>query len=275
MGLGIGHELAKLEDLTGDAYLIRLNGAELHRSSSHTDQSPSEVLQRYESYCRESPSLLGRAMRDIPATLSDRAVLPSESPLRVAVVRDEKEDRGMVACFVEDPDVSAEALGASLVAFAETGDLSKLGRFRYAFAERSTSARGGTHVVTFWSDGELNVGKMFPAAGDAPGTDSSIAPRPEGSRRTFSASVEGYPGAVRVYECSARRAVIEKMYDETLVAKGFTRVAAKSAKRGVAYVDAGNAEVVVAFVEERERTIVTIVEASAPSTTGVHVEVQR
>ena len=168
MGLGIGHELAKLEDLTGDAYLIRLNGAELHRSSSHTDQSPSEVLQRYESYCRESPSLLGRAMRDIPATLSDRAVLPSESPLRVAVVRDEKEDRGMVACFVEDPDVSAEALGASLVAFADTGDLSKLGRCRYACAERSTSARGGTHVVTDGSDGGLNVGNRFAPAGDAP-----------------------------------------------------------------------------------------------------------
>ncbi len=32
IGMGIGHQLAKLEDLTGGAYLVRFNGAELHRA---------------------------------------------------------------------------------------------------------------------------------------------------------------------------------------------------------------------------------------------------
>lgn len=275
MGLGIGHQLAKLEDLTGGAYLIRVNGAELHRASVHTPQSTGEVLNRYEAYCRESPGALGQAMRDIPSALADRVDLPKDSAMRASVVRDERADRGMVACFVDDPSAPPELLTDKLRAVAETGDLSKLGRFRYVFAERSTGESGGTHVVTFWSDGELNVQKMFPASGDAPGSDSALAPRPAGSRRTLSASVDGYPAAVRIYESQSSRATIERSFDETLRAKGFTKVETKSSSRGAAYLRGDNAEIIVSFIESERRTTVTIVEASASSTQGVRVEVQR
>jgi hypothetical protein len=275
MGLGVGHQLAKLEDLTGGAYLIRVNGAELHRASVHTSQSTGEVLGRYEAYCRENPGALGQAMRDIPSALADRVDLPKDSPLRAAVVRDERDDRGMVACFVDDSNAPGHALAERLRAVAETGDVSKLGRFRYVFAERSKGPQGGTHVVTFWSDGELNLQKMFPASGDAPGSDSTLAPRPAGSRRTLSASVDGYPAAVRIYESRATRAVIEATYDTALGARGFRKVEAKAAPGGAAYLRGDNAEVLVSFVESESRTTVTIVEASASPTQGVRAEVQR
>jgi hypothetical protein len=268
MGLGVGHQLAKLEDLTGGAYLIRFNGAEIHRASAHTMQSTTEVLNRYEAYCRENPGALGRLMQDIPNALKDQIDMPKDRALRASVVRDEVDRRGMVVCFVEDPDAPAEPLADKLRALAETSDLSKLGRFRYAFAEPSTRPGGGTHVVTFWSDGELNLKKMFPATGDAPGTDSANAPRPAGSRRTLSAAVQGYPASVRIYESLAERGGIERMYDETLRAKGFTKV-------GGAYLRKDNAEIILSVVESDGRTTVTIVEASASPAQGVRAEVPR
>jgi hypothetical protein len=275
MGLGVGHQLAKLEDLTAGSSLVRVNGAEVHRASGHTAQSAHEVLDRFESYCRESPGTLGRAMQDIPAAMADRIDLPKGDPLRASVLRDEARGRGMVVCFVDDPGAPPQPLTEKLRALAETSDLSKLGRFRYVFAEPSASSNGGTHVVTFWSDRPLNLRSMFPATGDAPGTDSALAPRPAGSRRTLSASVDGYPAGVRIYESQASRAAIEKMYDETLRAKGFAKVDVKTAHRGAAYLREDNAEVLVSFVESGSRTIVTIVEAGAASAQGIRVERSR
>ncbi|HSO33014.1 MAG TPA: hypothetical protein VLT33_10860 [Labilithrix sp.] len=272
MGLGVGHQLAKLEDLTGGAYLVRLNGAEMRRASAHTTQSTHEVLSRYEGYCRQSPGALGRAMQDIPSALKDRLAMPADPALRASVIRDEAKGRGMVVCFVDDADGPTEPLADRLRALAETGDLSKLGRFRYVFAEPSSGPSGGTHVVTFWSDGPLNLKTMFPASGDAPGTDSAIAPRPAGSRRTLSASVEGYPASVRIYESLAERGAIERMYDEALRAKGFAKV---DGRDGAAYLRDDNAEIILSFVRSEQRTTVTIVETSAALAQGVRVEVAR
>jgi hypothetical protein len=275
MGLGVGHQLAKLEDLTGDGVLIRLNGTDLHRASAHTSQSTGEVLSRYEAYCRQSPGALGRAMQDIPSALKDRIDMPRDPALRASVIRDETDGRGMVVCFVDDPEVSPDPLFARLRAVSETGDLSKLGRFRYAFAEPSAGPKGGTHVVTFWSDGALNLKTMFPASGDAPGTDSSVAPRPAGSRRTLSATVAGYPASVRIYESQVERAAIERMYDETLRAKGFRKIETRDPRGSAAYLREDDTEILLSFVQSRQRTTVTIIEASGSPAQGVHVEVPR
>lgn len=274
MGLGIGHQLAKLEDLTGGAYLVRVNGTEIYRASAHTSQSPAEVLSRYETYCRENPGLLGRAMRDIPVTMGAPSSLPAQSPLRAAIVRDENDERGMVACFVQNPDAPASNFIESLRSMVETGDISKLGQFRYVFAERSNGTQGGSHVVTSWSDGELNVGKMFPSSGDAPGSDSSRVPRPGESRRTLSAEVEGYPGAVRVYESSATRADIERTYDQALTAKGFSKVPTNVAS-SLVYSGLDQSEIIVSFGTNANRTSVTIVETAASTDQGVRVEVKK
>ncbi|MBX3193155.1 MAG: hypothetical protein KF819_39590 [Labilithrix sp.] len=274
MGISVGHQLTKLEDLTGAASLVRVNGAELHRASARTPQSTREVLDRYEAHCRKSPGTLGRVMRDIPTALADRIDLSHDDRLRASIVRDEHDGRGMVVCFVDDEDASSRGLVEKLRAVVDTGDLSKLGRFRYVFAEPSRSSEGGTHVVTFWCDGELNVQKMFPASGDAPGTDSALAPRPAQSRRTLSASVEGYPAAVRVYESSARRPEIERAMDAALRAKRFRRVAAKDA-HVAAYAREDDAQIIVSFGERAERTTVTVVEGGASPTRGIQVEVVR
>jgi len=262
IGLGAGHELAKLGDLTSGAYRIHLNGAIMSRASAHTAQSTTTVLDRYEAMCRENPGALGRALADIPSALADRSDVPKDSPLRASVIREDGDGRGMVACFVDAEGAPHTSLVQRLREMSETGDLSKLGRFRYVYAEPSRA--GGTRVVTLWADSPLVVGQMFPAAGDAPGTDSQIVPRPPGGRRTLSAYVEQYPAAVRIYESHASRAAIERAYDEALGAAGFTKVRSPElAKNGAAYLRSDNAQVIVSFVEKDDVTTTTIVEDGA------------
>ena len=269
MGLSTGHELAKLEDLTGDGYLIHVNGADAHRASANTALGVHEVMDRYESYCKSSPGALGRAMQDIPNALIDRIEMPKSS-LRSSVVRSDNEQSGMIACFVDNPDAPSASLAARLTALSRTGDLSELGRFRYAFAERSKG--GSTHVVTFWSDSELNLQKMFPAQGDAPGTDSALAPRPAGSRRTMSASVDGYPAAVRIYEAAGNRATVAQSVDASLRERGFATMS--TTDKGVVYQRGDRAEVIVSFVSMRDGayTTVTFVESNAKTVASVRAE---
>lgn len=275
IGLGIGHELAKLEDLTSGAYVIRINGAELHRASTHAAQSVTEVLDRYEAYCRSSPSELGQAMRDIPHALEDRSVFPMATPTRAGIVREEASGRGMVACFVDDDGAGdLDSLRKKLDAVARSGDISELGRFRYAFAE--TSARGATRVITLWTDGPLCLGTMFPATGDAPGTDSSIVPRPARSRRTLSASIDGYPASVRIYESAAPPAEILAAHASALRAAGFREVPAADPSGDTrtaraAYVRSDGTEVIVSMTRSGERTSVTVLEAPG-SISVLHAE---
>jgi hypothetical protein len=101
-----------------------------------------------------------------------------------------------------------------------------------------------------------------------------LAPRPAASRRTLSASVDGYPASVRIYESLATRDSMERMYDETLRAKGFTKIAGKDARAGSAYLRNDNAEIIVAFTGGEQRTTVTVVEAAATPSIGVRAEVQ-
>lgn len=269
VGLGIGHQLGKLEDLTAGAYEIRVNGAVLHRASAHTAQTATEVLDRYQAYCAAAPSELGRAMKEIPEAMERKLSMPSGDPLRLGIVREQDGDRGMVACFVED-QAHEGGWRERLRAFESSGDLAEFGHFRYAFVEKS--ARGGSHVVTLWTDGALNVKRMFPATGDAPGSDSSMVPRVPGSRRTFSASTEGYPAAVRMYELAGSPETAGRVYEQVLDQGGFRKVA--SSPDGAAYAREDGAEVFLSWAGNGDsKSTVTMVESGQSSLQGVRVGV--
>lgn len=273
-GLGVGHQLAKLEDLTEGAYLVRVNGAEAHWASVRTSQPVDEVLGRYERYCRESPSSLGQAMQDIPQALEDRVPLSKSDPGRIGIVREGNEGRGMVACFVGRAIASGslEPLRRDLDAFVTSGDLSALGHFRYVFAERGAH---GTRVVTLWSDGPLKLGRMFPAEGDAPGTDSILAPRPRGSRRTMSASIEGFPASVRIYETRISSAEVLAFEGAALSAKGFEKVSGTEPSRGaVAYVRDDGVQIILSTsnVAPGDGPTTIVIIESSNAIRGVKVE---
>jgi len=91
-------------------------------------------------------------------------------------------------------------------------------------------------VVAAWSDGPLRFRALVPGEGaDAPGSDPPDASRPLDSRRLLTASVEGAPYSVRVYDARATPSDVLRAYDRELPGRGWTAtpaVAAELSKAG-------------------------------------------
>ena len=270
VGYSMGHELAKLPDVTSGAHEIHLNGATMYRASAHTAESVHEVVARFSSYCAENPGGLGHAMDDLPAALREKTEVKAATvnPLAHGVITEESSDRGMVVCFADDQGERHAGLKARLDAFRATGDLASFGHFRYAFVE--TSKSGGSHVVTTWSNGELNPGKMFPANGDAPGEDSRIAPRPAASRRLLAAAVSGTPYVVRVYRAASSASELRAFYDAEMKQRGF-RVA-KSSDDVCGYLHEDGTELIASFAKVEGGASVTLVESRGSRVDGVRAD---
>jgi hypothetical protein len=121
---------------------------------------------------------------------------------------------------VGDERQGVEGLLARLTAFAESGDLARVGGLRYVYA-RATDE--GTHFLVFHTDESLNIYEMFPQTGDAPGRDVPGLPRPEGARRFMSAWEEGDPHAITMYATTRQSAdELRGWYREALPGAGWT-----------------------------------------------------
>jgi hypothetical protein len=87
------------------------------------------------------------------------------------------------------------------------------------------AARDGkyTMFVAMWSEGALNFRQMFPAHGDAPGSDPVGIPRPQGTRRVLSTQPLGSKATLNVYQAERQGALeLGNFYAEQLPAAGFT-----------------------------------------------------
>ena len=110
---------------------------------------------------------------------------------------------------------------------------------------------------------------MFPATGDAAGSDSRVLPRPPGSRRTLSAAAAGMPYAVRTYESNEGRAEVERFYDGWMKARGWIRAARVESEGASAYFRQDGYQVFLVLAEEEGRTYATLVEAGASGSSPI------
>lgn len=165
----------------------------------------------------------------------------------------------MLICFTgQRPGTLAELLEAARQ-LVETSDLSSFGSVVYAYAERN--AHGRTHVVTLWTQTGLDLGRMFPATGDAAGEDSRVLPRPQNARRTLSAAAEGMPFGLRLYETSASPASVRRFYDDWMRGNGW-QIAARAEEQGAtAYLRADGYQAFLSLSTAEARTYVTLTEA--------------
>jgi hypothetical protein len=266
---GLGHELLGLSDLTRDAETVVLNGERFHHAVSTTQQPLAAVLDRVERHCRDNPGpaalVLGRIAESDPPRFARHA---PPGALRNAVFREETKTRGMVLCFVSGPNPGPSSLTnllAALRRFSTSRDLSEFGRLRYSFAESTDT--GVTRVVTLWADTGLNLSTLFPATGDASGSDSPVAPRPPGARRTLSASAEGLPFSVRSYESQQSLVAIQAFYDVWMGEHGYQ--AAHAPESGSSsYLRADGYQVFLSLLTNNQRTFATLTESGSanPST---------
>jgi hypothetical protein len=62
---------------------------------------------------------------------------------------------------------------------------------------------------------------MFPKEGDAPGSDAANAPRPNEAKRLLTASVDGSPYGVRIYDAAGSPSDALASYDAAMPALGW------------------------------------------------------
>lgn len=217
--LEVGGGLAQLGDVAGPNYDVKLNGETIHVSSTMTDKSVDQVLDQFEKECREHAGGLQEELNALPATVQGQIPPDLKTSGGTGIMTTRDGNRGMVACLARDVDLGYTGTLQALTRFARSGDLADLGKLRYVMAERG--AGGRTHVIGVWTEGSFHIGSMFPAAGDCPGSDLPETYRPEGSRRLLTASVDGAPFGVRIYQADGTPDEVLAKYDTGMTALGW------------------------------------------------------
>jgi hypothetical protein len=272
--LSLGGELSKIGVAMGPANRVRLNGELVNVASAMVDDAPAAVLDRFEGECRAHSGGIAEEMLALAAT----SKLPSAAGAGlpgIGVLRKEGEARGAVACLARDgSEGSAGFLRGLQAMLSSSGDLASLGKLRYVVAERSPGATR-THVVAAWTDGSFHLGALFPKAerGDAPGSDPAGAPRPDGSRRLLTASLEGVPYGIRVYDAPGAPTDVLASYDRAMPEQGWRAIAGVAGgldakgHPGRAFTRDGVDLMVFADASRKgaARTVVSVIELPPPS----------
>lgn len=255
--LELGSELGRLGDVGGRTP-IRLNGQPIYVSSTVQPVELDDLLDRVEARCERDPIALADELPGLPEAAQKELRERQKAREAAGVVRHQEGDQGMVACFMR-PEGSTWVGSrlAALNALAETGDLSKLGNLRYVYARRTDDGR--THVVTAWTDGAFNLFDLVPTNGDTPGSDIPGVPRPLRSVRMLTATADGVPYSVRVYDSSAPAEAILAQYDRDLIDQGWEVLVAKLKTHQRVYGREGE-HLYVLPREDQGRTLVTMIQ---------------
>jgi len=219
----MGREFASLNGAVSNGQRVRINGEELYVGSTIVDMPTSEVLDRFEALCRQDSQGLEEAVKDPSLGLSKekQAELKAMGLTGLGILRNESHGEGTVACLAHKGGGGLRALGERVAVFGQSLDLKDLGRLRYVYT-RPTTNKGRSQVITAWTDGSLRVDKIFPAGGEAAGSDPVGVPRPPDSTRFLSAEIDGAPYGVRLYETEHKADEVLSFYDRRLTAEGWT-----------------------------------------------------
>jgi hypothetical protein len=229
--LDVGQELARA-DLHAGSTRVRLNGAVLTLNSSSSDESVDAVLDRFTALCAAENAPLGEQVDSMARGANRPSTAPSYRHLTVFRTPTQ-EHQGTAACIARNRKTdSLRELFASVSEAIDTGDLAKIGQFRYVFARKSRDT-GATHVISVWSEGELNVEAMFPERGDAPGLDLVNGVRPAHATRFFAAEVEGSQFQLALYESRQPPDSALESYHARLTAHGYVALDANTMDEAV------------------------------------------
>ncbi|QQR90967.1 MAG: hypothetical protein IPJ88_04345 [Myxococcales bacterium] len=188
MLLNLGPEMIRYSATSkqDNARTVLINGQSIKLSVGTTNDSVNQVLDQFEDRCAKHDGRLNERLDKTPY-----------SKLFDSTLRHDSEKRGYVACFdFGEGELDVKELSKRLNRFAESGNISEVGEFRYFYVERGKEK---TLFANLWSEGSLNIFEMFPNQGDAPGFDLPDVPRPGGSRRLISAKEVGHPQTLAIY----------------------------------------------------------------------------
>jgi hypothetical protein len=203
----------------GDLYEIVLNGQPLDSANASTRHSMHEVLDYFQSQCKDNANGLSDTFANLPKSVDGLPL--GKGSEGFFTVRREQENRGFVFCMAADKKLSNAEMIMRLRRAGTTGDFGLIGDVRYVTVYKEEN---GARVFTAWTHGTFNVYSMFPKTGDAPGEDFGGVPRPDGGRRILSATVTGAPFGANAYEVPGAPTDVAKGLDTKLVAAGWKLV---------------------------------------------------
>jgi hypothetical protein len=181
-------EAALLAQVTKDgidsSHAMTLNGTRLRVQTAHLAVS-SGASQR---------SFLAEALQNCQTPNQSEQHKPGQEnppPARLTApyLLREKGSEGVLFCLRPRHTLSSEEVAAMVRDFAQTGNLSVLGTFHAMYTRVRDDQLAVLSVEILEG---FDPGRMFPTDGDAPGSDLTQLPRPEG-RRILSATREGQP----------------------------------------------------------------------------------
>lgn len=220
--LTLGRELDKMRQLLGTTKAVELNGQRMLLSTAVVESDVKNTLDRFEQLCVEGPHALARALDNMPAARAASAHIPLAR--RLGILRSDDAKDGIIACIVHRGE-QARPLTELVDEVARTLDIGLLGDFFYVYV-RDASKPGKTqsHVITSWTRGAFRPADMFPTTGDAPGSDSAHAARPQSARRVLSGLAIDAPYALRIYETDETAKAALAAFDVSMALRGWERM---------------------------------------------------
>jgi len=233
-------------DLEGGVYTIRLNGQTFESTNSASARPMGEVLDFFQEQCRHHAGGLRDSFGHLDAALA--TLEPATGTDGAMVLRRDDDDRGYVFCVAPDHALSNAEKLQRMGLFGRSADLHVVGDLRYVAVRKSAD---GTQVVTAWTEGPFNLIHMFPMTGEAPGEDFGGVPRPDGSRRVLSGTIEGAEYGVNAFEVGGEIPEVMTGLDTKLTAAGWTRhdLGQEIASTGRFYSLGTSLDLVVSFSE--------------------------
>jgi|CXWL01.1.fsa_nt_gi hypothetical protein len=215
--LELGRQMAQLASAKQhDVNKLSVNGQLIWMGSSLSDDTPSRILDRYQSTCEKDAAQPANAWRDLAQKTDGPADTRILSP---GVLRAGDDREGSVVCFTKT-DISKPTIAGAVKAFAETGNLGALGAARYAYAKKTD--KGNTLVLTAWTDDTFNLLDLMAADGkDAPGADFPGIPRVPNATRGLSARLDETPFGVNIYRGKDDPKSVVAFYDDELGKAGW------------------------------------------------------
>jgi hypothetical protein len=225
LGMNFGEELLAINeshasgDIAGDVYDVDINGQHVESSNASTARSMHEVLSYFASECKEHADGLRDKFADMKGTVA--TLTPGHGSPGSLAIQEEYVGHGFVFCIATKTPLSNADVVAQLGEFNRTGDLGAIGELRYVTYRESPS---GNLVAAAWTSQSFNLHTMFPKEGDAPGQDFGSVPRPDGARRTVSATIAGSPGGINSYLVKGDPDEVRDALTTKLTQAGWSRV---------------------------------------------------
>jgi hypothetical protein len=249
--------IGQLQAVARGARRVTLNGAAVFVDDSTKNKPLDQVMADVAAECGSGDRAI--ALADPTPGTHDGPSRPTIRLERIATANAATGEKTSLCIFASDlgPRPPGEEVAST-----------PSPRARYTLA-RAIDAKT-TRVISVVNASETPLAEMFPADGDAPGSDLPDVARPESARRKLTAIVDGGRDSARIYDSTLGLAAAVTSYDAAMNGLGYAVTAALPDARMYRKDEQSYA---VSFLETEGGSSITIVPFDAARSSRPHEDV--